>query len=598
MRPLQKYLSVFFLSIFVLASIIIVPQSQAADSLFYPGITGITQPKALQDYAKEFCDTRSGDLMNLETWYSGKCGPKIDTLSGEGVGFVDIIILQGIEWLNTLMLGSPKDSFLDSIFNKLNLIKQLKENLINGQNISSSDLAMVNDGGLIPAIAGFSGKLITTQPASSLEYISYIASNLKNKHIINNAYAASPGYGFTALSPILPLWRAFRNISYILFALGFVLYGVMIMFRIRIDAKTAASIQLAIPKLVITLLLITFSYAIVGFLIDISTVVTAMIINVLRIGGIVTFDKHIIVDMASGTYMGAVGSFIVNVISAMLVAPFVFFNLLIGGIVGAAVAFFAELTGFFTGFGIIISILIFLAVGYSYFKLILKLFQAYFSIIISLIFSPIILLGNLMPGSSALNSWLMSIIGNLAVFPVAAFFLVLSYALMVQPLLSLPSLGINIGGHDWSTLGALETIFGVQKLSTFNNIWTPPMTVGLGITGTGANQGLGLFVGGSVGSLMLAAIGFGLLMMASKYCEMVEKALKTPPFPYSSAIGEALKYGAGKAGGIPADYVPRLPGSIPTALTKSSLAAATWAGGSKASTTTISTPGSPPAPTP
>ncbi|KKT68934.1 MAG: hypothetical protein UW64_C0007G0020, partial [Microgenomates group bacterium GW2011_GWC1_44_37] len=38
----------------------------------------------------------------------------------------------------------------------------------------------------------------------------------------------------------------------------------------------------------------------------------------------------------------------------------------------------------------------------------------------------------------------------------------------------------------------------------------------------------------------------GLLMMASKYCEMVEKALKVPPFPYGAAIGEALK--AGRAG--------------------------------------------------
>ena len=42
---------------------------------------------------------------------------------------------------------------------------------------------------------------------------------------------------------------------------------------------------------------------------------------------------------------------------------------------------------------------------------------------------------------------------------------------------------------------------------------------------------------------MLGTIGFGLLLMSSKYCEMVEKALKTPPFPYGAAIGEALKTG-------------------------------------------------------
>ncbi|KKS91709.1 MAG: hypothetical protein UV68_C0063G0001, partial [Candidatus Collierbacteria bacterium GW2011_GWC2_43_12] len=74
---------------------------------------------------------------------------------------------------------------------------------------------------------------------------------------------------------------------------------------------------------------------------------------------------------------------------------------------------------------------------------------------------------------------------------------------------------------------------------------TPPMTVPFSssiVTTGGAQTGT---YAGSVGSLILAAIGFGLLLMSSKYCEMVEKALKTPPFPYGSAIGDALKSGIG-----------------------------------------------------
>ncbi|PIZ24297.1 hypothetical protein COY48_03685, partial [Candidatus Collierbacteria bacterium CG_4_10_14_0_8_um_filter_43_86] len=83
MSRLQKSLSLIFLAVFITVSLVIVPQSHAATDLFnIPGV------KTMQDYGKEFCDKRSGDLMNLETWYSGKCAPEVDTLSGDGVGFV------------------------------------------------------------------------------------------------------------------------------------------------------------------------------------------------------------------------------------------------------------------------------------------------------------------------------------------------------------------------------------------------------------------------------------------------------------------------------------------------------------------------------
>ena len=60
---------------------------------------------------------------------------------------------------------------------------------------------------------------------------------------------------------------------------------------------------------------------------------------------------------------------------------------------------------------------------------------------------------------------------------------------------------------------------------------------------------------------MLATIGFGLLMMASKYCEMVEKALKVPPFPYGAAIGEALKGGLKGNDWMASRGYPFIPGS-------------------------------------
>jgi hypothetical protein len=533
MRRLHHLFTPIFASIFLFIFLVATPTTHAVDLPFFPGAAGVDQPKTMQDYAKEFCDKRSGDLMNLETWFSGKCAPGTDNLSGEGVGFVDIIQLQTYEW----MVGPQYDNFLDGIIKTLKLFQALKDTFAqNPSGIYQANTSSLGNQGLVASLAKITTGLVTSKPASSSEYVEYLSSNLQKHNITSEVYAAGPGYGFTALSPILPLWKAFRNVAYLLFALGFVLYGVMIMFRVRIDAKTAATVQLAIPKLIITLLLITFSYAIVGLLIDISTIASAMVINILAMGGILNTDfLNWGPLMASGqSPLGSVGSFIVNWLLVMMTTPFIFFNLIIGGFIGVIVSVIAGAVSFFSGIGSVFSVIILLAVGISYIKLILKLFEAYFSIIVNLIFAPLILLGNIMPGSNAVSSWLLNIFGNLAVFPTASFFLVLSYALMAQPLLSLAAFIPAIGG---AVSGGIESLIGVNNLSTLGALWSPPMTT----PNWGDAAGGGAV--GNIGSLMLATVGFGFLLMASKYVDMVRDALKVPPFKYGAAITEALKFG-------------------------------------------------------
>ncbi len=503
--------------------------------------------------AKEFCDKRSGELMNLETWFSGKCGDDTYTLSGEGVGFVDIIQLQAMEWIFSPQYKSLPEQILELIQG----LGALKEALsIDEYNKKASELSQLEiNKGLLPQLSSIIQKTITTKPASSTEYIAYVSKNLKDKNIVKDSYAAETGYGFTSLSPLLPIWKAFRNIAYMLFAIAFVIYGIMIMFRIRIDSKTAATIQLAIPKLVTTLLLITFSYAIVGLLVDISTVMSALLIDVLRVGGLIdgTFNNHVLVKAAGGNALGAVGSFAVNFISSMLVAPFIVFNLLVGGILGAAMSAVAAFANIFTGIGVILTIVIFLSVGFAYVKLILKLFQSYFSVIIYLIFSPIILLGNILPGSTSFQSWFMNIAGNLAVFPAASFLLTLSYVLIVQPLITFVNL---FGGAGIQITGGAESLFGVKSLTEgFSSIWSPALTLPTHLDSTAnANS----FIGNPLGGLMLATIGIGLLLMSSKYVDMILEALKVPPFKYGAAIGEALKYGSGRVGKMNPENIPNL----------------------------------------
>jgi hypothetical protein len=58
------------------------------------------------------------------------------------------------------------------------------------------------------------------------------------------------------------LWKTFRNMAYGLVSIFLVVIGIFIMLRKKTDPKTVLTLQAALPKVVISLVLITFSFAI------------------------------------------------------------------------------------------------------------------------------------------------------------------------------------------------------------------------------------------------------------------------------------------------------------------------------------------------
>ena len=124
-----------------------------------------------------------------------------------------------------------------------------------------------NGGGAIGAMGGLIA-MTFTPPAHTSDFVKYLGSNFG---IAKGAYADT-GIGFTQLSPLLPIWTAFRNITYLLFVLVFVVIGFAIMFRVHIDPRTVMTIENQIPKIIVALVLVTFSFAIAGFLIDLMYV--------------------------------------------------------------------------------------------------------------------------------------------------------------------------------------------------------------------------------------------------------------------------------------------------------------------------------------
>jgi len=118
------------------------------------------------------------------------------------------------------------------------------------------------------SLFGFITNLVTlpyTNPPASGIYWAY--SGLQNAGFIPKTYAAE-GIGFAGIKPFISIWKVFRDISYIILVLILIAIGFMIMFRAKINPQTIISVENSLPKIVVALILITFSFPIAGFLID------------------------------------------------------------------------------------------------------------------------------------------------------------------------------------------------------------------------------------------------------------------------------------------------------------------------------------------
>ena len=100
------------------------------------------------------------------------------------------------------------------------------------------------------------------------------------KESVTSLYAASssPSSGYDELvhSGITPMWTKALNISYVFFVLVMIVAGFMIMFRHKIGGQAMVTLGTVLPKVIISLILATFSFAIAGLIIDLGGVLTSL----------------------------------------------------------------------------------------------------------------------------------------------------------------------------------------------------------------------------------------------------------------------------------------------------------------------------------
>lgn len=90
--------------------------------------------------------------------------------------------------------------------------------------------------------------------------------SIKNVPFAGQALAADVQYdslgGF--VEAVLSVWKVFRNLSYGILSVVMLTVGIMIMIRKKLPPQLTVTAQYAIPKIIIAVILITFSYPIVA----------------------------------------------------------------------------------------------------------------------------------------------------------------------------------------------------------------------------------------------------------------------------------------------------------------------------------------------
>lgn len=281
---------------------------------------------------------------------------------------------------------------------------------------SSSDQASARSGGAVGVISQQVASMYRYPVADTQTYVADVL-NTAGVGIVQPAYAQ--GLGFSSLSPILEAWKSFRDLAYTFFVIVFIVIGFMIMTRKKISGQAVVTAQQAIPKIIVALLTVTFSYAIAGLLIDAMYLLMYLLLGLFgHLGGsgeetflslsFFQFGAMMVSSGFNSAYDG-VSDFIQQQLG----------NQQGGGLLDVLAS-----SGEFLG-GLTVGVIVAIAILFAVFALFFELLKTYISIIISIVLSPLILMMGALPGRNTFGTWIQGLIGNLMAFPTVLLLLLL-----------------------------------------------------------------------------------------------------------------------------------------------------------------------------
>lgn len=368
----KKATRFFFLSFFVIVLSFVAISTTDKNKVVYGQVSDALDQKytgnqdKLEEHAAAIEDADKG-------------GSNIDATTGNA--------MMSLQAAATFMLGGPEAGGTTS------QNPELRKALAN--KYGGGVINHINDG----IIAMFSNPAANTQ--------TYVADIMRSAKIIPPAQAQ--GLGFASLDPILETWKMFRNVAYLFFVVMFLIIGFMIMFRQKIGGQTVVTAQQAIPSIITSLIFVTFSYAIAGFMIDLMYLVMFLIIGLF--GASTSLIDKSFLQLGLSLLTGEE------------------FNDGIYSTVSGAVADLARNVGIPDAIGwiggVTIGLIFIVAMVIGIFKLFFELLKTYVTIIASIAFAPLFLMVGAIPGKNVFKGWLQQLIGNLMAFPVTLMLLVM-----------------------------------------------------------------------------------------------------------------------------------------------------------------------------
>lgn len=334
---------------------------------------------------------------------------------------------------------------------------------------------------------------VDQNPISSIAYFKDFSSRFS---LVTPVKAQGFGYS-TAGNSIIPLWRITRNISYSFIIIAVIILSFMIMFRVKISPQVVISVQSAIPKLVIALVLITFSYAIAGLLVDLMYVIIGVLAMFITSGGLSSETATGLFNLFTHFYgaFGLLWLYWLQFVWTMLK------SIGTSGLGGAIPAVF----------GFLLAIIAVIAILWWSIKIIWMLIKNYAMLILTIVIGPLEILLGTVTQSTGFGTWFKKLMSYLAVYPLMALLFFLSFFFLNQ--------GVN---------GGADATFWMPFLPTANvvglNTWTPPFSA----------------LTAGTGGLVWVFVSFFIFSQITNITKIIQGFISGKPFDYGTGIGEAV----------------------------------------------------------
>ncbi len=302
--------------------------------------------------------------------------------------------------------------------------------------------------------------------------------------------AADVSYSGPFLKVVLGVWRLTRNIAYGVISLVMLATGFMIITRKKIGPQAAVTVQMAIPRIIIALVLITFSYPIGAVGASMAFVMRGNVDDVVDgINWNEVTDNPMDTEIATLTCEGEVGLFekvrlfvtnidirrtTLNHTTSLIHDAFLFMmtgrnsselaacgaaflaedgadalnfsEASSGQLIAVLVALQQGLMGVGT-MALLILIIIGVAAGIMWILVMIKVILIYLKILFSIIGAPIVFALGALPGNEDMTTnWFKGFAANVISIPAAWFIFGLSWAVTMRAILVAVAEGGRIGG--------------------------------------------------------------------------------------------------------------------------------------------------------